>query len=100
MNDKPKPPLNFDPRMAIPVNVPQFIIRLTVDLKTGKISMETQGPDLPAMGVVDILLAQAQVIHRAMMMDPAFPKPGMAPAGGSDIPGGIPGGTNGGSNPQ
>jgi hypothetical protein len=100
MNDKPKPPLNFNSREIPIIGQPKFVLMLTVDMTNGQVKMETAGPDVNAMGVVDILMAQAQSIWRAMMLDPAFPKPGIAPAGDRDIPGGIPGGTNGGSNPQ
>jgi hypothetical protein len=100
MNDKPKPPLNFNSREIPIVGQPKFVLTLTVDMVNGQVKMETAGPDVNAIGVVDILLAQAQSIWRAMMMDRAFPKPGIASTLGSDIPGGNPGGSNGGSNPQ
>lgn len=99
MRDNKKPPLNFDPRAALLINQQKFVLKITVDMTTGQMVMDHEGPDLGALAVLDLLNTQAQVILRQLILNPNFPNPSLAPAGGSNIGGGEPGGANGGSNP-
>lgn len=87
MPDKPKTPLNFDPRAALLINQKKFVVKITVDMTTGEMAMEHEGPDLGALAVLDLLNTQSQVILRQLLLNPNFPNPSIAPPGGSTIAG-------------
>lgn len=87
MPDNKKPNLNFDPRAALLINQQKFVVRITVDMATGQMVMDHEGPDLGALAVLDLLNTQAQVILRQLLMNPNFPNPSIGPAGGSTIAG-------------
>ncbi len=97
MPDNRKPPLSFNPRAALLINQQKFVVKITVDMTTGAMVMDVEGPDLGALAVLDLLTTQIQVILRQMIVDPTVPNPSMVPPGGSNIGVGTPGGADGGS---
>jgi hypothetical protein len=97
MPDNNNPFRKFDPRAAILLNPKKFVLKITVDMTNGGMVMETEGADLNALAVLDLLTTQVQIILRGMLMDLNLAKPGIPPAGGSNNPGGNDGSTGGGN---